>query len=192
MGQTTRHWPQLTHLVAASHDARGINRVTTVNVYPQDAPEEYCDKHVDVTFCVTGGGVANEYCALFPEVTVQTRSLVYQNRYEIDALNSADNVGLVDIHTFDGYVYFVDENGEPAPWHGFRGAFGENTMPYLQCAMHNQQSYEMYLQMQNGFVGGDGSYYPGDGNTGFGDVIVSPDGGYGGDKVWDPVAGVWR
>ena len=47
---------------ACSADARGISRVATVNCYPEDAPTEYCDKHVQVDYCVTGGGVATDYC----------------------------------------------------------------------------------------------------------------------------------
>ncbi len=41
-------------------DARGMERVVYVNVYPEDVPTESCDKHVPMDFCATGVGVATE------------------------------------------------------------------------------------------------------------------------------------
>ena len=140
---------------ACSHDARGINRISTVNVYPEDAPTEYCDRHVDVHYCVTGGGVATELCGMFADADIQTCSLVYLNQAEVNELRDASSVGLVDIHTFDGYVYFVDSSGEAAPWSGFRGNYDGNNLPYAQCPMHTQEAYDQYLFEQGG-LGGDG------------------------------------
>ena len=142
---------------ACSHDARGINRITAVNVYPEDAPDEFCDKHVDVSYCVSGNGVATEMCGLFPDVSIQTRSLVYLNQDEVNALYSADNVGLTESHTSDGYVYFVDSTGEPAPWMGFRKMFSENTLPYLQCTVHTQEALDNLYLEQGGIIGGEGN-----------------------------------
>ena len=179
---------------ACRHDARGINRVTTVNVYPEDIPDGYCDKHVDVEYCVTGGGVASELCGMFPDVSIQTRSLVYLNQNEINALNSADNAGLVDIHTFDGYVYFVDGDGAAAPWRGFRGAFAENALPYIQCTVHTQEAYDQLQMEQGGIIEGEG-FYPGiwDDNSG-GSNNDRPNSEFGGSTEgngWNPGSSDW-
>jgi len=166
---------------ACRHDARDINRVTTVNVYPEDIPNGYCDRHVDVSYCITGNGVATEYCSLFPEADVQTRSLVYLNQAEVSELKDADNLGLNDSHTYDGYVYFVDGSGQGVSWHGFYGTANNGVdQPYVVCPVHNQEAYEQLQQSQNGGIGGDSNNS--DGNNDWvsgGEVTGGNDGGWG-------------
>ena len=171
---------------ACRRDARGINRVTTVNVYPEDVPDGYCEKHVDIGYCVTGGAVATEYCSMFVDADVQTRSLVYLNQAEVNELKDASSAGLVDIHVFDGYVYFLGSDGEPAVWKGFFGGTGETELPYAQCSLHSQQSYEQYQQEMGGMMGdGTGGGISGDyGENGAENDFFTPDGDYGNVGGW--------
>ena len=129
---------------ACREDARGINRVASVNVYPEDAPTETCDKHISMEFCVTGGGVATEYCSMFDDAEIVSRSLVKLNREEIAEIRDADNVGLDDAYTMDGYVFFLDGDG-PGSWYGFyddvNHGFDE---PYVVCPIHNADSWDEY------------------------------------------------
>ena len=136
---------------ACSADARGISRVATVNCYPEDAPTEYCDKHVTVDYCVTGGGVATPFCSLFPDAVIETRSLVKLTQSEVDEIKAAMNSGLKSEYYQDGYVYLGDNDGNPIAWHGFRGDAnpGADT-PYVVCPIHNQQSYIDFGGQDNG------------------------------------------
>ncbi len=132
---------------ACSSDVRELERVVYVNVYNGDEPEGTCDKHVQVEYCVTGGGVANEYCAMFEDAEIQSRSLVKLTQAEVDEIKAAANVGLNDIYTANYYVYLVDGNGEPASWHGFYGNVNDGVdAPYVVCTMHNQESWEDHQQ----------------------------------------------
>ncbi len=150
---------------ACYHDARGINRVVTVNVYPGDEPEETCDKHISMQYCFTGGGVATEYCALFPDCEIGTYSLVKLTDAEIDEIRSAASVGLVDAYLMDGYVFYDGEGG----WYGFRGtATNSSGTPYIACQIHNAENY--------GSISG-----------GTDDTIW--DDGISGDEIWDNLVG---
>ena len=127
---------------ACNNDIRGINRVVTVNVYPEDVPSETCDKHVQVEYCVTGGGVATPYCSLFSDAEVYTRSLVRLTQEEISEIRDADHVGLADAYTMDGYVYFITNSGEDGSWHGFYGdKNGGVDAPYVTCKIHTADSW---------------------------------------------------
>ena len=130
-------------------DARGKDeRVVYVNVYNEDVPTESCDKHIQVEYCVTGGGVANDYCSRFPNTKVEARSLVKMTQAEVNEIRSAANVGLVDTYLHDGYVYYLD--GE---WHGFSGNSNKNTdLPYRICPKHNELTWEQH-KLEMGDVG---------------------------------------
>ena len=145
---------------AACHqDVRGINRVVNVNVYPGDEPEGTCDKHVQVEFCVTGYGVATEYCSQFPGSQIGVCSLVKLNDTEIQEIRDAANVGLADAHLMDAYVYYQGEGG----WHGFRGtALNSNNMPYTPCQVHTQDAWQNMVSVPGTDQNGDG--FP-DGST---------------------------
>ena len=132
---------------ACENDARGIARVSDALVYPEDVPSGTCNKHVSVEYCVTGGGVATEYCSLFEDVEIEARSLVKMTQAEINELKNARNVGLLDIYTYDGYVYFVDDDGNDRAWHGFDGDANENSdAPYLVCPVHTKEAWEKYQE----------------------------------------------
>jgi len=119
-------------------DARGTNRVVTVMCYGEDVPRQTCSKHMPVHYCVTGGGVAGEYCDMFPDADVQTRSLVKLTRAEIDEIRQAGYSGLVDAYLNDGYVYYVGNGGDGLAWDGFRGN-ANSPYPYLVCPLHSEE-----------------------------------------------------
>ena len=125
---------------ACYHDVRGINRVVTVQCYPEDIPDGTCDKHVEVRYCVDGGGVANEYCEMFGDANVQTKSLVKLTREEIQQIKDAAGCGLVDAYLGDGYVYYVGENGDGLGWTGFWGGLSGEA-PYKTCPLHDASSH---------------------------------------------------
>lgn len=127
---------------ACYNDVRG-DRVVSVYVYPGDEPTEACDKHVEVEYCVTGGGVATPYCSMDMGAEVYTRSLVRMTESEVEEIRKASPVGLNDVYTFDGYVYYLGGG-----WHGFYGNQNVGSdEPYLVCPLHS-----------GGFIGdfGDG------------------------------------
>ncbi len=119
---------------ACYNDARGINRVVSVNVYPGDEPVGTCDKHIQMEYCSVGGGVATPYCSSFPDSRVGVASLVRLTSAEIAEIRSARSVGLADVYTTDGYVYY-----EGGVWTGFNGsAYNPSNTPYIQCQVHTQ------------------------------------------------------
>lgn len=130
---------------ACSADVRGLERVVYVNVYDGDEPEGTCDKHVQVDYCVTGGGVATDYCHMFSDAQIESRSLVKLTQAEVDEIKAADGFGLNDIYTANYYVYLVDSEGNPASWHGFYNNLNNGVdAPYIMCPLHNQSSWEEY------------------------------------------------
>jgi len=149
------------------HDARGINRVVSVLVYPEDAPTEKCDKHIAVHYCVDGGGIANEYCTMVGDANVQTMSLVKLTPAEVREIRDAKGSGLVDEYLDDGYVYYVDENGEPLNWTGFRGNL-DCDGPCLYCQMHDD---DFWGDFDDPFGEGWGDGYGGDYGDGYGDYF---------------------
>ena len=129
---------------ACGNDARQMDRVVSPLVYPDDVPNGTCTKHVSVEYCVTGGGVATEYCSRFEDVEIAARSLVKLTQAEVNEIKNAIRTGVYDVYADDGYVYFVGEDGDDAAWHGFYGGYAENTMPYLVCPVHTQEAWEAY------------------------------------------------
>ena len=134
---------------ACKQDCRGVDsRVVYVNVYNEDVPTETCDKHTLVEYCVTGGGVVNEYCGMFPDVTIESRALVKMTQGEVQEIRGAANVGLTDTYLNDGYVYYLD-----GAWHGFKGNANLTTdLPYLLCPKHNAASWHQH-QIESGASG---------------------------------------
>ena len=125
---------------ACAADARG-SRAVSVNCYPEDAPTEYCDKHTEVTYCVAGGGIATEYCRLFSDADVETRSLVKLTPDEVAEIRAAIGNGLKEEYYSDSYVYAVDASGNPIAWHGFRNDYPDNDAPYLVCQLHTHDAW---------------------------------------------------
>ena len=124
---------------ACQNDARQMQRVVYVNIYPEDAPEETCDKHVMVEFCTEGGGVANDYCAQYPESGLVARSLVRMTQKEVQEIKDATRVGLIDAYLMNGYVYLINEDGTDGSWHGFYDNINDGIdAPYAMCQVHAQ------------------------------------------------------
>ena len=146
---------------ACQNDCRGINRVAYVNVYPEDVPSQTCDKHVQVEYCATGGGVATPYCSMFPDAEVRGRSLVKLTQAEVDEIIAARSVGLVDGYKLDGYVYLIHADGSDASWHGFSGTANAGVdAPYLVCPIHTADSWTDFEDPgEDDFNGG---FYPED------------------------------
>ncbi len=139
---------------ACYNDARGINRVVNVMCYNEDVPDGTCNKHVSVHYCVTGGGVAGEWCGMFPDADIRTCSLVKLTRAEIDEIRSAGSSGLVNTYLDNGYVYYVDGNGDPLEWNGFHGGAGSGA-PYLSCPLHNEAYRDEFDDPYDDFFGDD-------------------------------------
>ena len=141
-------------------DTRSMDRVVSVNVYSGDEPQGTCDKHVQVEYCVTGGGVATAYCSLFPNAKIETRSLVKLTQGEVEQMKAAASVGLSSDYLLDGCVYYLGEGG----WHGFYGNLApNNTEPYLVCPLHNEESWLRHEQEQIQDDSGDGELWEDDG-----------------------------
>lgn len=154
---------------ACKSDVRG-DRVSYANCYPEDIPAGTCSKHVSVEYCVTGGGVATEYCSMFEDVEIASRSLVKLTQAEVNEIRNAISAGLVDIYYDDGYVYYLG-TGDGAAWHGFRDDYPDNDKPYLLCPMHTKEAWEEYQAEQEATEGtgpDDGMWGDGEGEGGNG------------------------
>ena len=91
-----------------------------------------------VDYCVTGGGVATEWCHKFADVKISQMSLVKRNKDEIDELKKARNCGLEAEHTLDNYIWYTEGN-----WHGFSGKVQPDVKaPYIICPMHTKEAWE--------------------------------------------------
>ena len=127
---------------ACQADVRG-ERVAYAYCYPEDVPGGTCNKHVSVEYCVTGGGVATEYCSKFEDVEIASRSLVKLTQAEVNEIKNAMGAGLVETYYDDGYVFYLG-TGSGAPWHGFRDSYPDNDEPYLVCPVHTKEAWEKY------------------------------------------------
>ena len=160
---------------ACAHDARtndSFSRLRTVKVYKEDAPTEYCTKHMTVTYCSSGGGVAGEYCSHFATIPeqppesafvkaiIEQRALLKMTQSEIDTINLAIPYNVWPEFCNNGYVYQVDGTGNGVAFLGFLTGFVEeeegiftggtlpypgNTLPYVPCQVHTQAAWEAYL-----------------------------------------------
>ncbi len=129
---------------ACSKDARGLDRISTVAVYPQDVPSGYCNKHVLMDICETGNGVATEWCTKCKEfeddIKISEKALVKLSKSEVDEIKRASGRGLYDIYSEDFYVYYTD-----GAWKGFDNDHSDNTHSYLPCTVHTEELYEKYV-----------------------------------------------
>lgn len=133
------------------HDIRtadGLHRVEKVLVYPQDKPNSYCDRHIQVEYCVEGHGVANEYCKKFAELgalKLESRGLLKMTKSQMEALLKVKGKGLTGDYLRDDYVYLVDKNGGATAFYGFRGDINKGLKePCQVCRVHTKQSWEDY------------------------------------------------
>ena len=127
-----------------------VSRTSTAKVYPEDIPEETCDCHVTVDYCVTGGGVANEYCLKFAEAgvaEVTQRALVKMTQSVIEEMKAASGKGLQSVYLRDDYIYLVDAQGNDL---NFRGIYGTANAginaPYVACTAHTEAAWNAYCQ----------------------------------------------
>ena len=128
-------------------DARGTDRVSTAYAYSGDGPSEYCDKHIMVDFCVTGGGVATEYCSKFEDVKISKKSLVRLTEDEVEEIIRAGKHGLYTSFLEDHYVYYVTNGGKDMDWHGFNGKANPKVdSPYVVCPVHTKEAWEEYQE----------------------------------------------
>jgi len=129
---------------ACSKDVRGGTHTSFAYCYAEDIKGiGACNQHVMVDYCVTGGGVATEWCHKF-EATVREVSLVKRSRGEIDELKRARGCGLEAEHTLDYYVWYTDGN-----WHGFSGnAQPDVSAPYILCPVHTKEAWEEKLEQE--------------------------------------------
>lgn len=150
---------------ACKNDARGIDRVSYANCYAEDRPAGTCNKHTSVEYCVSGGGVATEYCHLFAEhedVKIESRSLVKLSRAEVEEIKQARYYGLNEQYYDDGYVYYLD-----GAWHGFDGNANDGVdEPYLVCPEHTREAWEEYEAQQEETEPEDEGLVDGSGNEG--------------------------
>ena len=126
----------------------GMNRVEQVWVYPEDRPKNYCDKHISVSYCVDGHGVANEYCLKFAQagaLKLETKALLKITQSQIDQLLTVKSKGLDQNYLRNDYIYLVDKYGSDAPFYGISGDINKGLkVPYEVCRVHTRSSWEDY------------------------------------------------
>lgn len=123
-----------------------LNRVSSAGIYSEDIPSAACDKHVLVDYCTTGGGVATEYCKEFAkvdkEVKIEKKSLVKLTKAKLDEILQAGQYNLDSAYLRDEYVYFVNDEGKDAEFHGFAGDINKGIVaPYKVCTAHTQEAW---------------------------------------------------
>ena len=131
---------------ACKADVRGINRLETVLVFPEDAPADYCDAHIMLPYCTEGDAVANEYCKEFAKagvIALDERGLVKMTRERIEAIRKASNYGLQSKYVNNKYIYQVDSQGQPEPFRGISENL-TNSDPCMTCKVHTQEKWEAY------------------------------------------------
>ena len=137
----------------------GLKRTDSALVYPEDVVTGACDKHVAVDYCVTGGGVATDYCKLFaaePAVDpvtgqqgfmakVEQRALVKMTEEEFEELVKAKTQGLLQDYLRDDYIYLTKKDGKDASFKGINGDVNAKVdAPYLVCPDHTKEAWEAY------------------------------------------------
>ncbi len=144
---------------ACSKDVRvggGFTRTDKVRVYRDDVPKGSCDCHAMVEYCITGQGVATDWCKKFAAVnqaTIEERALVRITVEKFEEIKKASKTGLVDAYVRDDYIYLVNKKGEDAVFKGFKNNLNkEEDHPYLVCPVHNQKAWEEYEKGQAGVV----------------------------------------
>ena len=133
-------------------------RYETVMVYPEDAPTEFCDKHITVDYCISGNGVANEYCHKFHNVgaaVLQDKALVKITQARLDEMFKVGTKALASFFRGNEYIYLVDEAGYPQDFYGINGDINQGLhVPYQVCTKHTQASWEAYKQNHPWIDGG--------------------------------------
>ena len=128
----------------------GFTRLAEARVYKDQAPNQVCNKHVEVEYCTTGKGVANEFCKLFaekePEVKIEKKSLVKLTAQEIEALYKASKTGLYEIYAQNNMVYQITKNGQDDVFKGIDGKLNQKVKaPYVVCPVHTEEAWKEYV-----------------------------------------------
>ena len=139
---------------ACQADIREVDRVASAMVYPSDQPAETCDKHVMLDYCVSGEGIANEYCKHFASVDSNVKleqvGLTKMTKEELEEILKAEDSGLNAQFLLDKYVYMVDEEGMDAVFKGFHNDANNGVdAPYIACRTHTKQAWEQYQATHN-------------------------------------------
>ena len=125
-----------------------LDRVDYFRAYSEDLPTESCDKHILVDYCVTGGGVCNEYCSQFDDVEIEKRSLLKLTQEEIDELLKAKPYNLESEYLVDDYIYLVNRNGTPGDFTGLKNDINKDkngkslNVPYKVCTVHTKEALD--------------------------------------------------
>ena len=118
---------------ACEKDARGIERVASTRVYPEDLPRGECDKHITVELC-SGGGAPTEWCKKFAEVDdtvkIEESSYVRLTKDEYNAAARAVGYGLDDEYIDKEFVIIGDDD-EKEP---------------EECPVHTKEAWEAYQE----------------------------------------------
>ena len=139
-------------------DGSSNKRYETILVYPEDAPTQFCDKHISVDYCISGNGVANTYCHKFHDVgaaVLQDKALVKITQARLDELQQANGKGLHQIFRSNNFIYLVDEAGYPQDFFGLKGDINQGQhVPYQVCTKHTLESWEEYKRTHPWIDGG--------------------------------------
>lgn len=170
----------------------GLVRTVSVLVYPEDAPTEVCDCHVNLDYCSTGKGVANEYCHHFANVGAVklTQTALVKTRQETLAeFQKLYGKGLTAYYCRSDYIYLVDAQGNDAEYHGFFDNINTGlNVPYKVCTVHTAESWAKY-KAEHPWIDGGSSDAGNDTDNGSGET--APDEGGSGfmEDLWDSIFG---
>lgn len=142
---------------ACSQDIRsalsGYSATQSAMAYSGDMSLGSCDKHVLVDYCMTGKGVASEYCKKFaevdPSIRIEEHSLVKMTQSTLDEIRQAGSVGLSSAYLRNEYIYLINSDGSDASFKGINGGINQGIdAPYLVCPVHTQEAWEQYEKEQ--------------------------------------------
>ncbi len=146
----------------------GLARTSYAVAYSEDYPSGVCKKHVSMDYCVSGGGVATEYCKHFAEVDskvkIEKRSLLKMTKTEMNNILVAASYGLSSSnYVRNDYIYLIDGSGNDASFKGFYNNINKNVdAPYEVCTAHTKEAWEKYQkdQEQEKEDEGGNSFFP--------------------------------
>lgn len=129
--------------------AENFSPTASARAYSEDIPGASCTCHVEVEYCMTGKGVATEYCKHFaevdPAVKIKKKSLVKLTQSVMDEINRAARYNLRSAYYMDEYVYLVNNDGKDAVFKGFDYDINQKTdAPYIVCSAHTKEAWETY------------------------------------------------
>jgi len=134
-----------------------LSRTVKILVYPEDAPTEECDCHVELDYCTVGNGVANEYCQHFASVgalRLEKKALVKMTQATVDALTKLEGKGLSYNYLRDNYIYLINPDGSDGTYFGLYGTINKGLdVPYKACKVHTKAAWEQFVE-ENPWAGG--------------------------------------